>query len=324
MKAALCRQFGGPEVIEIADLPDPQPGPGEVVIDVGAVSLNFFDTLIIRNAYQYKPDFPFSPGAEIAGKVSAIGEGVAGVEPGARVMAYIRWNGCREKALAPASALVPLPDSVSDEVASGLTVTYGTAMHAFQDRGRLQPGETVAVLGASGGAGLAAVQVAKRIGARVIAAASSPEKLAVARAAGADEGIDYAKTDLKQALKDLTDGRGADLVYDCVGGPYAEPALRATAWEGRYLVVGFAAGEIPKIPLNLLLLKGCAAVGVFWGAFSEKFPERNAANVARVVEWCAKGELDPHIHGRFPLQETRAALEIIDRREAKGKVVICP
>jgi len=324
MKAALCRQFGGPEVIEIDDLPDPEPGAGEVVVDVGAVSLNFFDTLIIRNKYQYKPEFPFSPGAEIAGTVSALGEGVSGVEPGQRVMAYIGWNGAREKAVVPAAALAPIPDSVSDAVASGLSVTFGTAMHGLADRGRLAPGETVAVLGASGGAGLAAVQIAKRMGARVIAAASSPEKLEIARANGADEIIDYAKEDLKERLKALSGGAGADVIYDCVGGPYSEPALRATAWGGRFLVVGFAAGDIPKVPLNLILLKGCDMVGVFWGSFTERHPDRNAANIAQVMDWCAKGELAPHIHGEFSLAETRAALEVIDRREAKGKVVVCP
>lgn len=324
MKAALCRQFGGPEVIEIASLDDPEPGNGEVVIDVGAVSLNFFDTLIIRNKYQYKPEFPFSPGAEIAGKVAKLGPGVTDVEIGQRVLAYTRWNGAREKAVALASALVAVPDTVSDVIASGLTVTYGTAMHGLADRGQLSPGETAVVLGASGGAGLAAVQIAKRMGARVIAAASSPDKLAVAQANGADAVINYAEEDLKEAIKALTQGNGADLIYDCVGGSYAEPALRATAWGGRFMVVGFAAGEIPKIPLNLVLLKSCQIVGVFWGAFSEKFPEANAANIAQVIDWCAKGELEPQIHGEFSLDETRAALEVIDRRQAKGKVVICP
>ena len=324
MKAALCRQFGGPEVIEIDTMPDPEPGEGEVVIDVGAASLNFFDTLLLRNKYQYTPEFPFSPGAEVSGKISALGPGVKGVEIGQRMMAYIRWNGAREKALAPANALVPVPDAVSDTVASGLTVTYGTAMHGLCDRGALKAGETVAVLGAAGGAGLAAVHVAKRLGARVIAAASSPEKLEVAQANGADELIDYSKEDLKEAIKGLTGGRGADVIYDCVGGPHAEPALRATALDGRFLVVGFAAGEIPKIPLNLVLLKSCSVVGVFWGAFSEKFPEANAANVAQVMNWCAIGEMSPEIHGEFPLEETRAALEIIDQRQAKGKLVIRP
>ena len=324
MKAALCKQFGGPEVIEIENLPDPEPGEGEVVVDVGAVSLNFFDTLMIRDKYQFKPELPFSPGAEIAGTVSVLGPDVTDVELGARVLAYIGLNGCREKVAVDAAALIDVPEGVDDAVASGLTVTYGTAMHGLRDRARLKAGETAVVLGASGGAGLAAVQISKRMGARVIAAASSPEKLDVCGANGADELINYRVEDLKERIKALTNGEGADVIYDCVGGPYSEPALRATAWGGRFLVIGFAAGEIPKIPLNLLLLKGCEMVGVFWGAFAGRFPERNASNIATVIGWCASGKLTPHIHGRFALDDTRKALEIIERRKAKGKVVVCP
>lgn len=324
MQAALCRQFGGPETITIEDIDPPEPGPGEVVVRVGAAALNFFDTLIIRDKYQFKPPMPFSPGAEIAGTIESVGPDVADFAPGERVHAYIQWNGCRELTLAKAADLVRVPDGVADEVAAGLTVTYGTAIHGLKDRGRLESGQSVAVLGASGGAGLAAIEIAKLMGAHVIAAASSPEKLAICEAHGADAVIDYASEDLKTRLKELTDGRGADVVYDCVGGPYTEPALRSTGWGGRFLVVGFAAGEIAKPPLNLVLLKGCEIVGVFWGAFAERHPEQNRANIEQVVAWCEAGALKPHIHGAFPLAQTSEALEVIDTRQAKGKVIVCP
>ena len=324
MRAALCKQFGGPDVIAVEDIAEPEPGPGEVVIEVRAAALNFYDTLMIRDKYQLKPPMPFSPAGEVAGTVSALGPNVTGIAPGDRVMAYIKWNGCRERTLARADDLVRIPEGVSDEAAAGLTVTYGTAIHGLKDRGRLQKGQTVAVLGASGGAGLAAVEIAKAMGARVIAAASSPEKLAVCKARGADLLLDYQAEDLKTRLKELTDGRGADIVYDCVGGAFSEPALRSTAWEGRFLVIGFASGEIPKMPLNLALLKGLDIVGVFWNAFADRNPERNSANMAQILDWCASGTLQPHIHGTFPLAETAAALTVLDTRQAKGKVLVCP
>lgn len=324
MKAALCKQFGGPEVVVVEDIPEPEPGPGEVLIKVNAVALNFFDTLAIRDKYQFKPELPFSPGAEVAGVIEALGDGVTGFEPGMRVAASVKFNGCREKTLAGTDGLIVIPDGVSDAVASGVRITYGTAIHGLKDRGKVSEGQSVAVLGASGGAGLAAVEVAKRMGARVIACASSPEKLALAREHGADEGVDYAGEDLKNRLKELTDGNGVDVVYDCVGGDYAEPAFRAIAWEGRYLVVGFAAGQIPKMPLNLALLKGADIAGVFWGAYAERFPEKNRANIEQVLAWCASGALAPHIHGVFPLEKIVEALQIIDNRQAQGKVVIAP
>ena len=324
MKAALCKQFGGPDLIAVEDIAEPEPGPGEVVIEVRAAALNFYDTLMIRDKYQLKPPMPFSPAGEVAGTVAALGPGVTDVAAGDRVMAYIKWNGCRERTLAKAADLVRIPDGVGDEAAAGLTVTYGTAIHGLKDRGRLRPGETVAVLGASGGAGLAAIEIAKAMGARVIAAASSPEKLAVCEAHGADLLLDYKADDLKTQLKALTDGKGADIVYDCVGGAYSEPALRSTAWEGRFLVIGFASGEIPKMPLNLALLKGLDIVGVFWNAFADREPQKSAANMAQVLDWCASGTLKPHIHGSYPLAETAAALTLLDTRQATGKVLVCP
>ncbi len=324
MKAALCREFGGPEKITVEDIPEPKAGPGEAVVRVGAAALNFFDTLVIRDKYQHKPAMPFSPGAEVAGTIDSVGEGVSGLETGQRVIAYLRFNGCREKVVAAADSLIPIPEGVSDEIACGVTITYGTAFHGLKDRGRLEAGQSVAILGASGGAGLAALEIAKRLGARVIACASSADKLAVCADHGADEGINYAAEDLKARLRELTGGTGADVIYDCVGGDYAEPAFRSIAWEGRYLVVGFAAGKIPKMPLNLPLLKSADIAGVFWGAWAEREPNQNRANIEQVLAWCAAGELTPHIHGVYPLGDIVEALSVIDNRQAKGKVVVKP
>ncbi len=253
MKAALCKRLDGPGALVVEDIAAPVPGPGEALIAVKAAGLNFFDTLITRGRYQAKPELPFSPGAEIAGVVEQVGPGVAGIGAGDRVMAYIGWGGAREKVVAKADMLVPIPPGVSDEIAAGVSVTYGTAIHGLKDRAKLEPGETLAVLGAAGGAGLAAVEIGKLMGARVIAVASSDDKLAVCRAHGADELLNYAETDLKTGLRALTGDLGVDVVYDCVGGKDSEAALRAIAWQGRFLVVGFASGEIPKIVLNLLL-----------------------------------------------------------------------
>ncbi|GAB4228873.1 MAG: NADPH:quinone oxidoreductase family protein [Methyloligellaceae bacterium] len=324
MRAALCKTFGGPEGVTVEEIDPPVPGPGEVLLDVRSCALNFFDTLAIRDKYQYKPTLPFSPGGEVCATVAAAGPGVTGVEAGARVIAYLgaRFNGCREQTLADADSLIPVPDAVPDAVACGVIVTYGTAIHGLKDRGRLQPGQTLAVLGAAGGAGLAAVEIGKRLGARVIACASSPEKLALCREHGADETINYASEDLKQRLRDLTGGAGADVIYDCVGGDYAEPAFRSIAWEGRYLVIGFASGGIPRMPLNLALLKGADIAGVFWGEWAKRNPERQRANIAQVLDWCASGELKPHVHKVYPLEEIVEALKVLDTRRAKGKVVI--
>ncbi len=321
MKAALCKSLDGPEAVVIEEIADPVPGPGEAVVRVRVAALNFFDTLITRGKYQTKPALPFSPGGEIAGVVESLGPDVTGINVGDRVAAAVGYGGAREKVAVAAASLIPIPPSVPDAVASGVSVTFGTAIHGLKDRGRVKPGETVAVLGASGGAGQAAVEIAKLMGARVIAAASG-DKLDVCRASGADEVVDYDSVDLKQALKDLTGGRGVDVVYDCVGGKYAEPAVRALAWEGRFLVVGFAAGDIPKLPLNLLMLKGADAIGVFWGEAVRRGPARHRANMIEVLDWVAAGKLAPRIHATYPLAEIREAIGVLDRREATGKVVL--
>lgn len=322
MKAALCKSLDGPGALVIDDISSAAPGPGQALVRVEAVSLNFFDTLITRGKYQHKPELPFSPGGEVAGRIAALGPGVTDLVAGQRVMAYLGWGGAREEIVVEADRLVPLPESVSADVASGLAITYGTAIHGLRDRGRLRPGETVAVLGAAGGAGLAAVEIARLMGARVIAVASSDDKLCIARDHGAELGLDYTKTDLKQGLRDLTGGKGVDVVYDCVGGDSAEPALRSMAWGGRYLVVGFAAGEIPRIPLNLLLVKGCEMVGVFWGESVKRDPAGHRRNMEDVLAWVAAGKLAPRIHAHYPLSEIKSAIGVLDRREATGKVVI--
>jgi NADPH2:quinone reductase len=322
MKAALCKTLDGPDAIVIEDVPDPVAGPGEAVVRVKAAALNFFDTLLTRGKYQYKPPLPFSPVAEIAGIVESVGPGVSDVKPGMRVCGYPGFGGAREKVAIKADVLVPVPDSVSDEAASGITVTYGTGMHGLRDRGLVQKGESVAVLGASGGAGLAAVELAKLMGARVIAAASSDDKLAICKAHGADAVLNYATQDLKQGLRDLTDGRGVDVIYDCVGGDYAEPALRSMAWGGRFLVIGFAAGSIPKIPLNLTLLKSCSIVGVFWGEAARRDPAAHRANMAQVLAWVAEGRLKPHVHARYPLERTAEAIKSLETRQVAGKVIL--
>jgi NADPH2:quinone reductase len=324
MKAALCKRLEGPAGVDIEDIAEPEPGTGEVRVHVKAAALNFFDTLITRGKYQTRPQLPFSPSAEIAGIVDKVGPGAEGAREGERVMAYIGWGGAREKVIVPASALVAIPDGVSDEVAAGVSVTYGTAIHGLHDRAHLQPHETVAVLGAAGGAGLAAVEIAKLMGARVIAVASSPGKLEVARAHGADVLLNYAADELKAALRAETGEHGVDIVYDCVGGDSSEAALRAMAWQGRFLVVGFASGDIPKIPLNLLLLKGCDAVGVFWGESVKRDPEGHRRNMRKVLAWIAEGRLHPRVHATFPLAEVREAIGVLDRREATGKVVLTP
>ena len=324
MRVAQFSEFGGPEKLRIEEVPDPRPGAGEVVISATAVGLNFFDTLVLQNRYQVTPPLPFSPGAEVAGRIESTGEGVTGVEVGDRVVAFIGGNGCREKVLTKARNVIPIPDGLSDDVAAGLPITYGTALHALKDRGRLEPGETVAVLGAAGGAGLAAVEIAKLMGGRVIAVASSGEKLALARAHGAELGINYAEEDLKRRLKEVTGGKGVDVIYDCVGGPHAEPSVRAMAWDGRYLVLGFAAGEIPRLPLNLVLLKGCAIIGVFWTAFAERYPDQHRANTIELLDWARRGLIAPHVHGTFTLAETVKALQLIEGRKVTGKVIVKP
>ena len=322
MKAVLCKSLDGPDGLKLEDIAEPVPGPGQVRVKVTAVGLNFADTLITRGKYQIKPELPFSPGVEVAGVVDQLGPEISGLEVGTRVMAYTGWNGARELVVVPAVAAIPIPTGVTDDVAAGLSVTYGTALHGLKDRGRLQAGETVVVTGAAGGAGLAAVEIANLMKARVIAVASSPEKLAVAKAGGAQELVQFPGSDLKDAIKSLTGGKGANVIYDCVGADAAEPLVRALAWQGRFLVVGFAAGDIPKIPLNLLLVKGADIAGVFWGESVRRDPLGHAGNMARLLAWVADGHLKPRIHAKFPLEQTAEALRVLDRREAQGKVVV--
>lgn len=322
MKAALCKSLDGPQSLVIERLPEPVLKPGQALVNVKAVGLNFADTLITRGKYQYKPELPFAPGAEIAGVVEAVASGETGVSPGQRVMAYVNWGGAAEKIAVDAQALIPLPDDVPMAVAAGLSVTYGTAMHGLRDRGRLSEGETVVVTGAAGGAGQAAVEIAKLMNARVIAVASSPEKCEIAARAGADTAILFPGGELKTEIRALTGGDGADVVYDCIGGQAAEPMVRALAWQGRFLVVGFAAGEIPKIPLNLLLLRGAEMAGVFWGESVRRDPARHRANMLQLLDWVAAGQLSPRIHATYPLEHIVEALGVLERREATGKVVV--
>jgi len=324
MKAVLCKSFGPPETLVVEEVAPPAPGPGEAVVAIEAVALNFFDTLIIENRYQLKPPLPFSPGAEFAGRVTAVGEGVRGLEPGAAVMGYSAFGAARQQIAVAAEKLVPVPDGLDMKLAAGLTVAYGTSYHALCDRAQLKPGETVLVLGGAGGTGQSAIEIARELGARVIAAASSADKLAFCRELGAAETIDYSREDLKERAKALTGGKGVDVVYDPVGGPLAEQALRATGWEGRFLVIGFASGEIPKIPLNLPLLKGSEIVGVHWNAFVERAPERHRANMETLIGWCAQGRIAPRIHEVFPLAETGAAIAELAARRVKGKVIVVP
>ncbi|PLX38302.1 MAG: NADPH:quinone oxidoreductase [Hyphomicrobiales bacterium] len=323
MKAVLCRESGPPSSLVVEDIADPVAEPGQVIVRVEAAALNFFDTLLIVDRYQFRPERPFSPGAEMAGVVESVAEGVEELKPGDRVVGYLRWNCCREKVVANEEDLVVLPDNVSFEEAAGIIVTYGTTLHALEDRAELQPDETLAVLGASGGVGQAAIEIGKLLGARVIACASSDDKLAFCRKFGADDTINYASEDLKQALRDLT-GEGVDVIYDPVGGDYSEAALRAMAYGGRFLVVGFAAGDIPRIPLNLVLLKGGDIRGVFWGESIVRAPEDHQANIRRLLGWVASGELKPHIHAVYSLEETGKALEEIAGRRVKGKVLVKP
>jgi NADPH2:quinone reductase len=324
MKAVLCKTHGPPESLVVEDLADPTPGPGEVVVDVAFASLNFFDTLIIENKYQLKPELPFSPGGELSGRVAAIGEGVEGFKVGDRVAANTGYGACRAKVVVKARRLVPVPDGLADEAAAGLMIAYGTSLYALKNRAELKSGETLAVLGAAGGAGLAAVEIGKALGARVIACASSAEKLDFARSRGAEMTLDYSTTDLKEGLRELTGGKGADVIYDPVGGDLAEAALRSIAWKGRYLVIGFAAGQIPKFPMNLALLKGCDIRGVFWGGFAEREPKAFAEHVRELFAWALDERIRVHTAKVFALEETGAAIRYLADRKAIGKVLVRP
>ncbi len=322
VKAVLCKQFGPPETLVVEELPSPKPGPGEVVLRVKAASVNFPDVLIIQNKYQFKPPLPFSPGSELAGIVKEIGDGVTGLRPGDRVMAFTTYGAFAEEAKTDATRLLPLPQGMDYVTGAAFLLTYGTSDHALRDRGALKSGETLVVLGAAGGVGLAAIEIGKALGARVIACASSDDKLAVCRTHGADATVNYASEDLRERIKVLTDGRGVDVVYDAVGGAYTEPAFRSLAWRGRLLVVGFAAGEIPKLPLNLPLLKGASAVGVFWGDFARREPREFAASFAQLSRWFAEGRLRPHVSATLPLEKAAEAIQLLASRQAKGKIVL--
>jgi NADPH2:quinone reductase len=321
MKAVLCKQFGPPESLVVEELPSPRPAPGEVVVSVKAASVNFPDVLIIQNKYQFKPPLPFSPGSELAGVVKEAGEGVR-FRPGDKVIAFTTYGAFAEEMKTEATRLLPLPEGMDFVTGAAFLLTYGTSEHALCDRGALRPGETLLVLGAAGGVGLAAVEIGKALGARVIACASSDEKLAVCRQHGADELINYATEDLRGRIKLLTGERGVDVVYDAVGGPYTEPAFRSIAWRGRLLVVGFAAGDIPRLPLNLALLKGAAVVGVFWGDFARREPARFAASVERLAAWYREGKLRPHVSATYRLEQAAEALKLMAARQVKGKVVL--
>ena len=324
VKAILCTRFGTADDLVFADIADPAAGPGEVVTAVKAVGLNFYDTLIVSGRYQKQPPVPFSPGGEFAGVVESVGAGVAGFAPGDRVIGYVTYGAARERMAASADKLIKLDSDLSFERAAALTIIYGTAMHALRDRARMQRGETLAVLGAAGGVGLAAVEIGKLMGARVIACASTDDKLAFARAHGADETVNYASEDLRDALKRIGGERGIDVIFDPVGDRYSEAALRAIAWEGRHLVVGFAAGEIPKLPLNLVLLKNCAVLGVYWGAWVRHDPAAYQAAIGELARWCAEGKLACYIQKVYPLAETPQAIKALAERKAMGKLVVRP
>lgn len=324
MKALLCTRYGTPDDLELADIAEPTPGPGEAVVHIKAAALNFFDTLIIAGKYQHKPAFPFSPGAEFAGEVASVGAGVAGFSPGDRVIGNIGWGAARERVAVATDQLIALPAGLDFDRAAGLTVTYGTSLHALKDRARLKPGETLAVLGAAGGTGLSAIELGKLMGAHVIACASSDEKLAFARQHGADAGVNYAATDLKDALRQLTGGKGVDVVYDPIGGAQAEAALRGMNWGGRFLVIGFAAGDMPKLPLNLVLLRSYDVLGVYWGGWVLRDRQGHRANMTQILDWCAQGKLSSHVHAVYPLAEAATALKAIAARQVMGKVILRP
>ena len=323
MKALLCKAFGPAETLTLEDIDSPRPKGKEVLIEVQAAGVNFPDTLIIEGKYQFKPPFPFSPGGEVAGVVSTVGDKVAHLKAGDRVMALTGWGGFAEQVAAPAYNVLPVPASMDLTTAAAFGMTYGTSMHALRQRAGLKPGETLLVLGAAGGVGLAAVEIGKAIGARVIAAASSAEKLEVARHAGADALINYREQRLKDEVKKLTNGQGVDVIYDPVGGPLFEEAFRCMAWNGRFLVVGFAAGGgIPALPANLPLLKGAALVGVFWGSFAQRQPADNADNFRQLFAWHAEGKLKPLVSQTFPLERGGEAIDALCQRKAVGKLVV--
>ncbi|MBD2837173.1 NADPH:quinone oxidoreductase family protein [Pseudomonas sp. JM0905a] len=322
MKAVLCKAFGPADTLVLEEVASPEPKKNEILIDVHAAAVNFPDTLIIEGKYQFKPPFPFSPGGEAAGVVAAVGEKVSHLKPGDRVMALTGWGSFAEQVAVPSYNVMPIPKGIDFNSAAAFGMTYGTSMHALKQRANLQPGETLLVLGASGGVGLAAVEIGKAMGARVIAAASSAEKLEVAKAAGADALINYSEESLKDRVKELTGGQGADVIYDPVGGDLFDAAVRSINWNGRLLVVGFASGRIPELPVNLALLKGASVVGVFWGSFAQRQPQDNLANFQQLFAWYAEGKLKPLVSQTFPLERASDAINALATRQAVGKVVV--
>jgi len=329
MRAVLSKAPGGPETLVVEEIMDPTPGPGEVVIEVKAVGVNYPDALIIADKYQFKPERPFAPGAEVAGVVDAVGEGVKGVFRGDRVVAVPGWGGMVERLKVRAETLIPIPDGMDYETAAAFIMTYGTSYYALKDRAQLQSGETLLVLGAAGGVGAAAVELGKAMGARVVAAASTNDKVEFALELGADNGLIYPSGPMDKAAQKalsgefkLSTGRdGADVVFDGVGGDYAEPALRAMDWNGRYLVVGFPAG-IPSLPLNLTLLKSVSVIGVFWGAAVARDLKAHAANMAELMQLYAEGKIKPRVSRTFPLERAHEAIQALSDRTAVGKIVV--
>jgi len=324
VKALVCHEFGPIENLRVEDIAPPVPGPGQLLVEVKAASINYPDALMVQGRYQVKPALPFTPGAELAGVVAALGEGVTAYRRGDRVICTTGTGAFAEQCLAEAARTVPLPAGMDFAAGASFLLAYGTSLHALRTIGRLQPGETVLVLGAAGGVGIAAVEIAKTMGARVIAAASSAEKLALARRAGADETIDYTQPEWRRQVEGLTAGLGVELVYDPVGGPYSESALRATAWRGRYLVIGFATGEIPKLALNLALLKERAVLGVFWGEAMRRDPAQCLADIHQLGEWFVSGKLHPPVTERVPLAGAAGAIARLAARQAMGKLVVLP
>lgn len=324
MKAVLCKAYGPPESLVIEETDDLVPEKNEVIIHVKGCGLNFPDTLIIQGKYQFRPDMPFSPGGEVAGTIKEVGEGVSHLKPGDHVMSGTGWGGFAQEVKAMASNVFPIPPGMDFVTAASSMMTYGTSYHALVNRAELKAGESLMVLGAAGGVGTAAIQIGKALGAKVLAAASTDEKLEYCKSIGADMTINYTTENLKERAKELTDGKGVDVIYDPIGDKFAESALRAIAWKGRYLVVGFAAGEIPKIPLNLPLLKGCQIVGVFWGGFFRNEPQKNAQNFMQIARWFAEGKLQPQVYAEYPLEKVAEAMNDMTSKKIMGKVVLVP
>ncbi len=324
MRAVLCKTYGMPSDLVLEDVPSPRPGTGEVLVSVKAAGVNFPDVLMIQNKYQHRPPLPFSPGYEIAGVIKELGPDVTGLGVGDAGIAMLRFGGFAEEAVVSAGRFWRIPSDVDFTAAAAFPLAYGTSYHALKDRGRLQPGETLMVLGAAGGVGLAGVQLGKLMGAKVIACASSDEKLATCAQHGADLLINYRRQNLRDAVKELTQERGVDVVLDPVGGEYAEPAVRSMAWFGRYLVVGFTSGEIPRISMNLPLLKGCSLVGVAWDTYSRRNPQGGQTNISELIAWIRAGKLKPVVTAQYPLAETPRALDDMMQRRVQGKIVIVP